>query len=278
MSDDLQNSFAVTTGTTPESPPLGPENSLTLKLVPGTILGTSPLLLYGSYNLSVDVTGHYSSLPPAPFLLVAVSRETGAVYMRNLANDDDTTPVYLGDAAPPAVVRNTPDGPSSAGIRMTGSFRVDMEYQLTLPGRSGIYDVFLWLDTILSKMATATKPEDPGDSPGGRMYSRPASIATRQAVQRSEVLELSAAQENGERHLRGQSGTLPVSIIAHAVESGETGWTVLTLDDASAGFDFDIKVIDLLPAALPTDRIVAVAVSAGRRSALVNMPPVASVH
>jgi hypothetical protein len=273
MNDDLNGPFAVTTGTTPESPPVGPENSLTLKLIPGTLSGAAPLVLHGSYNLSVDVTGHYSSLPPAPFLLVAIARETGRVYVRDLANDDDIPSTYLGEGAPPSVVRSGPGGSSSAGIRMTGSFRVDMAPHLTLPARSEVYDVFLWLDNILSEMATATKPADLGDSPGGRMHNRPATIATTRRISRSDELELSAAQEKGERHIRGRSGTVPVSIIAHAVESGETGWTALTMDEAHEGLEFDIKVKDLLPAARPEDRIIAIAVSGGRRSSIVNMPP-----
>lgn len=273
MNDDAGQApqDAISYGENRHSPIEGPANTLKLKLISAAGLGAAPLVLHGFFNLSVDISGRYRGGLPGAIQLVAVSHATGAVYIKNLAREDDLPPLYLGPSAPPAVVRDGPNGPSSAGITESGFFNVDLTRHLGLAGRADVYDVFLWLEDIASELAAAGKPEGVGPGPQGLLYHRASSIVTILRTAASPGLELSAKDQDGERRIAGRAGTNRVSIVALAVESGDIGWTVLKID-AVGGLAFDVKVRDLLPKSGPGDRILVYALTDGRRSPLLDMP------
>ncbi len=266
---------AVTRGQTALSPAAGSANSLVLTLAPGLLASSPALMLHGAFNLGVDLVGRHGGDMPGPIQVVAISRETGQVFMQHLTRDDDLPPTYRGDSAPPSVVRRGPGGPTTAGISEIGFFRVDLKRQLALPDRAGAYDVFLWIDSVLSEMASAAKRPEPGDRPGALRDDRPATIAKLRLAAASDRLELRTATEGEARHVLGYAGSPRVSVIAHAVQSGVSGWTVLEAEVGS-GIEFDIDVRQLLPGVAPTDRILVLAVAAGRRSALLSVPPLPS--
>ena len=280
MSDDIPASGPETVirGQTAESPPLGKANSLRLVLIQGHTLGAPPLMLHGSFNISVDITGRYSGGMPGPILLVAVSHETGRVYMHHLVREDDLPSRYLGDAAPPAITRQGPGGPSSAGISEGGYFRVDLEHHLGLPPRADVYDLFLWLGDTISDLVTATKPNEPGGvAGGGALYGRSPTIAVARSAPGSDRLSLSWEQRLGARYVVGHCGRGRVSIIAHSIQSDVSGWTVLG-SEFGGGIEFEIDVQQLLPGFSLHDRIVVTAISAGRRTELVDIPPLAIIQ
>ena len=273
MNDDAGQApqEAITYGENRHSPVEGPANTLKLKVLSHDGLGAAAVVLHGFFNLSVDISGRYRGGLPGAIQLVAVSHATGAVYIRNLAREDDLPPLYLGPSAPPAVVRDGPNGPSSVGITESGFFNVDLKRHLGLAGRADVYDVFLWLEDIASEVTAAVKPEEPGLGPQGLLYHRASSIVTILRTATSPGLELSAGEKDGERRIAGRAGTNRVSIVAQAVESGDIGWTVLKID-AAGGLAFDVKVRDLLPKSGPGDRILVYALADGRRSLLLDMP------
>jgi hypothetical protein len=163
--DDIHNRNAkARRGRTSLSPVLGGPDSLNLQVATAA-QGPHPaaaLVLHGAFRLSVDITGRYDAGMPAPIVVAAVSHRTGQAWLRDLSDDEDWPPRYLGEDAAPSVQRLGPDGPSSAGIEETGYFSVDLDRHLGLPAAPDRYDVFLWLGELLSEVVQADMPGAPG--------------------------------------------------------------------------------------------------------------------
>ena len=275
MSEDAAPPLAATLvfGATPASPPKAPANALRLTLGTSQAVGAPSLTANGFFDLAVDVLGHYRGNPPAPVLVVAVARSTGRVHLAYLVRDEDAPPRYLGAAAAPTITRDDlPDGGSSAGISEQGFFTVDLKRHLALPDRPDTYDVFLWLEDILSDVVSADKPDEHGDRPGSALFAQPASIATVKPAPASDGLAIAASARDGERHLRGGCGAERVSIVAHAIESGESGSVVLAVDHGQ-GLTFELDLRKLVPRAAAKDRVLVLALANGKRSPLVTVAP-----
>jgi hypothetical protein len=268
--DDDDDKPTVRHGQSDLSPETGPADSLRLALAPGSIFGLPSLMLHGALHIGSATEGRYSGGMPGAVLVVAVSREAGRAYLGPLVNEDDIPPIYRGDDAPPAITRMTPGGPVPDGT-LEVWFSVDLKRHLGLPDAAGTYDVFLWLDAVLSELATAEKPADPGNSPGTRVGERPAELATIRAAPASDRLDLAAERRGTARIIQGECGAGRVTVIAHAVQSRATRWMVLeALPGPGTAFELDAAA--LLPEARPEDRILVLAVAAGRRSALLTVP------
>jgi hypothetical protein len=266
----LQESETVVNGESPLSPAEAPANALKLTLVPGQAFGSAaPLTLYGYFNLEVKIAGRYSGRLPGPIRVVAVAQKTGRVYVSTLTKQDDIPPMYRGDAAPPSIVREGPNGPSSEGISESGFFTVDLKRHLGLPDAADTYDVFLWLENVVSDLVSAAKPAERGEHAGNVMFNRPSSIATTRSAPKSELLELFLGYSNNERYVRGRVGHNRVSIIAYSVVSGQVGWTVLQ-SDGDSGMEFFMKASELIPGSHPDERILAFAIADGKRSSLLD--------
>lgn len=270
MPDDeiLIESKTVVEGQAPLSPTPARANALRLTLEAGDGTAAKPaLVLHGYFNLDTTIAGRYSSSLPAPIRVVAVARSTGHIYMSTLARQDDIPPVYRGASAQPSITG--PNGPVPRGISQSGYFSVDMKAHLGLADKAETYDVFLWLEDVVSDVVSMDKPAEQGDRPGNRMSYRPPSIATVRSAPRSELLELSAEGVGDERTILGRVGQPAVSIAAYCVNTGQQAWTRLEAE-AEAGMEFSIRMADLLPGSKRDDRILIFAISGGKRSALLD--------
>lgn len=243
-------------------------------LVPGSSADEPALLLDGFNSLDVALTGRYSQPMPAAIFVAAVSRTTGRAFVHHLTRDDDIPATSLGAGAAPTIVRIDPGGPSTAGISDSSHFQVDLARHLGLPRAAGVFDVFLWAEGVVSDMASASKPAEPGTSLGRETHSRPDSIARVRAIPRSEPLALTMATRQGQPVLVGSTGESRVTVIAHVVESMRPAWTILqTPGDDSTGVAFELDVAALLPGIDAEQRVIAFAVAGGARSAPVDSGP-----
>jgi hypothetical protein len=272
MSDDVAPipAAAIRFGSTPASPPAAPANALRLALTPGHAPGDPPLVANGFWNLGVDVLGRYTGRPPAPVLVVAVARATGRVHLANLVADDEIPPRWRGGAAA-APTLSRADG-STKGISEQGFFTVDLKRHLALADRPDTYDVFLWLEDVVSDVVSADKPDEHGARPGSALFEQPASIATVKEAPPSDGLAIAAAAHDGARLVRGGSGAERVSIVAHAIESGASGSVVLAVEPGH-GMTFEIDVKRLVPRASAKDRVLVLALAGGKRSPLLSIAP-----
>lgn len=258
-----------------ESPPEGAPNTLVMRFTGGGGVN-GPVVLHGSYNLGVDLAGRYSGNLPQPVRVVAVSRATGRVHSRLLLRSEDQPPTFLGDAAPPSVVRTSPGRPSKMPITEGGAFSVDMKRHLSWPDAADEFDVFLWIDGVASDLAHVRKAAEPGSNPGAAEFERPTRVALVKPAPSASGPRLSAgsgkAIDRSLRQIHGSGGAGRTSVVAYAQESGVVGWTVVGTED-SGPIEFSIDVARLLPGARPNERVYAFALGGGKRSELLVLPP-----
>ncbi len=123
--------------------------------------GSSPLgdttVLSGAYVLGWPYTELYRQQLPKPIVVVAIDSSSGKAFMSDLNVtyvDQTEDPVYLGlsdaDANQPGPTRNV----QSTG----GYFNVDLPALLGLPPEAGYYQVFLWLDDLVTPIQTIQVP------------------------------------------------------------------------------------------------------------------------
>lgn len=286
MTDNImpEERMTVILGESERSPTKAPANALALALEAGSDPGSHALTLHGYFNIGVDMTGRYSGAFPSPVFVVAIFRKTGHLHIQTLTNQDEIPPQYQGAAAEPAITRA--DGASAAGISESGYFNVDLKAHLGLASDKGIYDVFLWVEDVLSDMASVEKPEAPFGGIGSTLFKRPASTAEIEPLPDEGELTLSTENREEELWFVGQSNTDPVTVVAYVLQTQEPAWMVLSApkeeeedkdEKANAdevepsGLSFAFKASDLLPGIKSDDRILAVAVSGGRRTPLLDL-------
>jgi hypothetical protein len=131
--------------------------ALAFALEPGTsTLGTT-VVLSASYLLGWPYTELYGNQLPKPIVVVAIDASSGNAYLSdiNVTRTYQTEEaIYLGLCDQDA---NQP-GPTQNRMRMGGYFNVDLPALLGLPPESGYYQVFVWLDDLVTAIQTVQVP------------------------------------------------------------------------------------------------------------------------
>ncbi len=237
------------------SAPEAPANALTMALSPRVTSDEPSLLLFGYYNIDVEIAGHYGSILPGAAYIVLLERSTGSVYIRDLSNDDDVPAIYSLSAEPS--VTRADGAPATGVISESGHFIVNLTHHLGLPAEPGIYDGFLWLENILSNMDSVEKPaEDAPIIDGADQIAYVASTTLVQVAFTGQELTL---------RLRARVKEGPVSIIAMAPVSRRIGFITF-----ASGNDSSALVSDIIPNMKSGERVLAVAISNGARSSLID--------
>jgi hypothetical protein len=202
-------------------------------LQPGRSRSGPSVALLASYKLAWPYVQLYSYQLPKPVLVGAIDASSGKAYVSDLnivrANrQQDAILLHLRDqeANAPGPVSNIP------GVE--GCFNVDLAALLGLPPEAGFYQVFLWLDDLVTPIQTVQVPADPnraGIDPS-LLEARGAGLVT---VQRSS---LSPAPTAGEIRTdldftQGRSyrvyATLPTGALDTPPTGGAPGLPALTI-------------------------------------------------
>lgn len=206
--------------------------SLEFGLAPGVSpLGTT-VVLSASYVFGWPYTELYGSQLPAPVVVVAIEAASGKVYMADL---NVTYPyqteveISLGMSDQQA---NQP-GPAHNRMRLGGYFNVDLPALLGLPPESGYYQVFLWLDDLVTPIQTIQIPPNEarrGVVPGLYQVTGSNLVTVRQSSQSptAKVGEIRTDLDTSSRSLRVY-GTLPPGAVQNPPTGSAPGNPVLTI-------------------------------------------------
>ena len=136
----------------PSTPQLsGDSDELKFEVVPGENIQGATVVLSCSYVVFNPTLDYYGGQLPSPIHVVAFNKETGEVYCAPL----------LEPKSPPVRVLIPEDTtPSQSGSSQGAAFNIDLTVQLGLPSQEASYKVFLWLDQLLSPVATVDVPEN----------------------------------------------------------------------------------------------------------------------
>lgn len=252
---------------TDASPPISRQAyvALDFALAPGvSALGTT-VVLSASYMFGWPYTELYGMQLPAPVVVVAIEASSGKAYMANLnVTYEDQTDVAITLAMSDQQA-NQP-GPTQNRQRVGGYFNVDLPDLLGLPPESGYYQVFLWLDDLVTQIQTIQVPPNEarrGIAPGLYQVSGSNLVTVRQSSQSptAKVGEIRTDLDTSSRSLRVY-GTLPpgavqtpptgtapgnpiLTILAHNRQAQSFAWYVApdayrTMQSQNIGsFDFD---------------------------------------
>ncbi|EDM74678.1 hypothetical protein PPSIR1_06536 [Plesiocystis pacifica SIR-1] len=146
---------------TPETPSLDPTAFADIKfaLVPGESSIGPSVALVGAYSLGWPYVELYGSELYLVFKVVAISASTGAVYFADLNEvvpfrQEDAIIVQMSDA------EANRSGPARDIPAEAGYFNVDLARYLGLPPTSDHYQVFVWLDDLVTRVQTVQVPSN----------------------------------------------------------------------------------------------------------------------
>lgn len=233
--------------------PEAPANALTLVLAGRNSPKEPTLSLFGYYNIDVATAGRYGSVLPGAAYVVLVERESGEARVRDLANEDDVPASYAADGEPSITRADAPA--NTSGMSESGHFTVNLSSHLGLPADPGVYDGFLWLEDILSDMASVAKPGD--DEPVRAGRNAPPSS--------DRLVEIAMTGEADTLRVHARVDGGPVSIIAMTPVSRGIGSATF-----ASGADASALVSEIITSVTPGERVLAVAVSNGTRSVLID--------
>lgn len=247
------------------SPKKEPANIIKLNLIAPTNDEEPSLLVHGYYNINVDLAGHYSQKLPSPIYIVAVARSSGHVHIQNLVANDDIPARYLGNNGKPTVVKHGPTGPSTKGISHSTFFNVDLKRHLGLGSAEDTYDVFAFLEDIISKVASADKRQEQGDQQDSILYNITAPINHMHPIS-SASNQLAFKQTYEGTVLSGSAASNRISLIVFSISQQQPAWTTLFVKD-HPGIQFDIPLKTFLPDVKPDEKVIAFAMVDGKRLA-----------
>src|ERR1700680_2318631 len=154
----------------PGSPPMpSTDFGLWFKVAPGRTEESATLALLGAARLPGRYADIYGGRIPGAIEVIAIDVDTGESY-HAVAESVDAVP--LRDAMNPF------PGPPPKGVARVQDaehwFNLDLRGQLGLPSRAGVYDVFLWLDELTSRVVRASVP---GRASSPEAHALPESVA-----------------------------------------------------------------------------------------------------
>jgi len=138
-----------------EKMPFSPERPETAGLffnfVDAGSLSGSTIVIAAVYRVGSPVTDYYGGQLPRPIRVIAVEESTGNVYQADLT-EPDHPPVRV------LVADRVVEEGGADGSFETAYFNFDLATLLKLPGSAGRYQVFLWLDELVSPVRTIDVP------------------------------------------------------------------------------------------------------------------------
>ena len=269
----------------PCSPPLEfGRSSLAVRLVPATTPSGHTLALCGACNVEHAVVQSYQGRLLAAIRIVAVHAQTGAVASAT-ALDHDAMPLRLDQLPQATTASACGDGPRHfEGIYFT----VDLAAHLQLPPEGAEYDVFAWLDDLVSSMERGAVPADTRRGvrgPATRWLGEGAVQPLRGAATEA-ALRLALREDNYASSLalhipdtlRAEVQPRPVSLLVQAARSRmfvelaieASIWRDAATDGAIA-LDFE----SLGMQSDPDERLHCIAMLGGMRSAVLRVPTAA---
>lgn len=230
----IQVKYPVWYNRTDDSPEISHDAfvSLDFALSPGVSpLGTT-VVLSASYMFGWPYTELYGNQLPAPVVVVAIEAASGKVFMADLNvtyPERTEVSISLGMSDQQA---NQP-GPTQNRMRLGGYFNVDLPALLGLPPESGYYQVFLWLDDLVTQIQTIQVPPNEarrGIQPGLYQVSGSGLVTVRQSPQSpsAKVGEIRTDLDTSSRSLRVY-GTLPPGAVQSPPTGAAPGNPVLTI-------------------------------------------------
>ncbi|QRN97431.1 hypothetical protein JRI60_52310 [Archangium violaceum] len=234
MSDDFRIPATLWYDPQPSSPKFTQAfANLAFTLQPGQSANGPSVALLGVYELGWPYTELYGEQLPKPVTVVAIHSTSGQVFLSDLnpAIEDEEEDAILPlmsdeDAAGP--------GPARNALRESGYFNVDLCALLNLPPDQAYYQVFLWLDDLVTPIQTVQVPANParkgtGQSPyevkNGDLLAFGASPKSPKAV--AGVIRTDLDFQAGKSY-RVQ-GTLPPGALDTPPTGGASGSPVLTV-------------------------------------------------
>lgn len=206
--------------------------ALEFNLQPGqSALGTT-VVLSAAYVLRWPYTELYGDMLPKPIVVVAIDASTGNAFMSDLNViyiDETDEAILLGMSDDDA---NQP-GPTHNVQGVGGAFNVDLPALLGLPPDAGYYQVFLWLDDLVTQIQTIQVPANEarrGFKPGLNQTSGSGLVTVRTSSQSPTATagEIRTDLDLGGRSLRAY-GTLPPGALQTPPTGGAPGNPVLTI-------------------------------------------------
>lgn len=221
---------------TDESPPVSSSAiaDLQFRLVAGESSSGPSIALLAAYKLGWPYLDLYGDQIPKPVLVVAIAASTGKAYVSDL----NVVHLYIEDDA---IILDISDeqanlpGPVSNRLSKQGWFNVDLAALLDLPPGSDFYQVFLWLDDLVTPVQTVQVPANSNRGGVGSPSLFQNEVSTLVAV-RSSSLSPNATPGEIRTDLDFTQGssfrvyaTLPSSVLEDMPSGGAPGTPVLTV-------------------------------------------------
>lgn len=156
-----------------EPPMLPPQGFLVdFNLLPTKKKDGSPTVrLFAAYRIPGDMALAYGAKVNDAAFIAAIDRKTGDVYVAD-GSKMHGIPLDMqayANAAPPS--KNSP-----AVVAAEGDFLIDLPGQIGLPADGGEFAVFVWIDSLISRVKTIKVPPDPKRNGKPRFAPRPAQL------------------------------------------------------------------------------------------------------
>lgn len=195
---------------------------------------------------------------------------------QKVMSEDDMPADYLGADGTPTIELITPVGkaisdlPTSSGISESAFFTVDLKKHLGLADGTDTYDIFLWLEDVMSEVVSLQKPAEEGHFKGALLYDKPTPAAqVKLAAVNSSSVQLTRSGNN--ILLKGRIAATSASVIAFVVETQTPVWTTLD-SNGESGFEFTVNLQDLIPDLSTNPTVLALVIADGQRLPLARIP------
>lgn len=216
------------------SPGISPSEfaALEFALQPGTsTLGTT-VVLSASYVLGWPYNEIYGNQLPRPIVVVAIDASSGKAFM------SDLNVVYMDETDEAVLVGLSDEDANQAGptrnvLGTGGYFNIDLPALLGLPSEAAYYQVFLWLDDLVTPIQTVQVPANDarrGFTPGLYQVTGSGLVSVRQTSQSptAKTGEIRTDLDTSSRSLRVY-GTLPPGAVQTPPTGSAPGNPVLTI-------------------------------------------------
>src|SRR5690606_11401786 len=151
------------------------------------------------YRATGSVLDAYGGQFPSPIRVVAIDFSTAQAYSQALSSEK-SPPVRV------LVPRRAPASPPRRA--QSARFMAELPTHLGLPPREATYDVFLWLDDVVTPVQRIFVAEDPTRAGGFMTHRRGEGalqfLGTEAAAPPASGLQLSSGQGTDSRHVRGR--------------------------------------------------------------------------
>jgi hypothetical protein len=253
------------------------ESEVVFDVVPGRSPAGPTVVLAGRYYVTSPILDEYGGQLPNPIRAVAVDAATGRVYSEELTSEK---------SPPVAVLVPEDEPPADEGRFQSGAFDVDLPAQLGLPSAAATYQVFLWLDRVLSPVESIAVPESAARTATHVSMRKPESAVRFEPsglpapAPESIVLQAApgAARVEGSwlpEPTRAKSAPYFLTILAFHQRDRTFGWTsidVNALPDGTYPSRFEVDVNALLGEPSEPQKTFVLALAPAKRGKVLVLP------